>query len=814
MTLQAMPATGAARLDLAGDWEGARCPAGAPADPTDLSKHEWFCVHVPGSLPGQVPDFVSADADAMVAADSEVWWIRRTFTLDRDLAEPVLRWDRLATYGTIFIDRRPVAASTNAHRRYEQQLPPLTAGEHEITIHIAALHDVPVPKRPRPRWHSSLIPDRSLRWRRTPYLGRIPTWQGALPQVGLIGSITLDPAPRARLTDLRCRLEGTDGRLTFVVSPARAAADLVVTLDGHPVRARLADESGVALSDTARLVFRVPEARVWWPHTHGPSPSYRLEVSDSHGVLLSRRVGFSSIRTNTAEGRFSLVVNDVPVFARGACWVPVDAVSWREDAATIRSDLAHLATAGMNIVRVTGTNAYEGEAFWDACVEMGFLVWQEVMLATFDPPAEADWLAEVRTEFIDQLGRLQGRPNVAVVCGGTETQQQPCLLGLGPEALDMPVLDRVLPEVVTRVLPGVAHVASSPSSPPGHFPVSIEKGVSHYFGVGAYLRSIEDARNARVSFASECLAFAIPPEPETLRRRYGGTPDLDSPEWTAGIMRDRNVDWDFQDVTERYVHDLYGVRRGEVSTDEWLQLCREAVTLAMTRAMAYWRSSDTPTGGAIILAHRDLRPGPGWGLLDSDGCPKAPLLALRDVLAPVAILPLDRGLEGLALDIRNDNPETVTGTLSVEVHTAGNPWSVPSISAATEVTIPARGGILVEVEHLLGSFRDLGWTWRLGESPCERIGAKFNYRLNDAGPPFPRLRHAQPPSMGQQGGVAGQHNSVRGRRAGRRASLTPRPSAPNRLSPEDSSESSTIAGLSAVALTTPLPRGTPRPHAT
>lgn len=713
--------TRSGRLDLAGRWEALRRPAGSPADPAVLPEEGWFPVDVPGSLPGQVPDFLAADAGAMVAADNEVWWLRRTFSLDADLAEPVLRWDRLATYGTLFIDGIRVATSANAHRGYEQTVPPLAAGEHEILVHIAALHDVPVPKRPRPRWHSSLIPDRSLRWRRTPYLGRIPTWQGALPQVGIIGGIGLDPAARPALTDLQCRLEGETGHLSFVLSPAAAADTVQVCLDGQRVVPTPADDGGLGAQDSVRLVVTVPSPQLWWPHTHGPSTSYDLEIRDSLGVLVRRKVGFSMIRSVTAEGRFALTVNGVPVFVRGACWVPVDAVTWRDDAATIRRDLGHLGAAGMNIVRVTGTNAYETDAFWDACVEMGFLVWQEVMLATFDPPAEEDWLAEVRAEFADQLGRLRGRPNVAVICGGTETQQQPTLLGLGPEALDMPVLDRVLPEVVTRILPGTPHVASSPSSPPGHFPVSIERGVSHYFGVGAYLRPIDDARNARVSFASECLAFAIPPEPETIERRYDGVPDLGSPEWTAGIMRDRNVDWDFQDVTNYYVHELYGVRYGDVSDEEWLQLCRNAVTLAITRSMAVWRSSDTPTAGAIILAHRDLRPGPGWGLLDSDGLPKAPLLALKDVLSPIAILPVPRGLDGLGLDIRNDSTHDVSGQLTLEMYTAA---SKPTMSASVSLEVPARRGHFLDAEYELGGFRDIMRCWR----PQDRLDSRVILR--------------------------------------------------------------------------------------
>ncbi|WP_037203450.1 hypothetical protein [Rhodococcus opacus] len=51
-----------------------------------------------------------------------------------------------------------------------------------------------------------------------------------------------------------------------------------------------------------------------------------------------------------------------------------------------------------------------------------------------------------------------------------------------------------------------------------------------------------------------------------------------------------------------------------------------------------------------MLALRDLEPGARWGLLDSDGRPKAPWLVMRRMSLPVAVLLAEDGLDGLRID--------------------------------------------------------------------------------------------------------------------------------------------------------------------
>lgn len=696
-------------------WECLRVEPGTITSPTQLPADGWRPVDFPGAV-------------GVTDADSSDWWLRTTVTLDpRSASLPTLRFDGLSTYATVFVDDTEVVRSANAFRRGEVALGSLAPGggdgrEHRLSVLLEALGSVPVPRKPRARWRSSLIPDSSLRWRRTPDLGRIPSWRGATPPVGVLGELTLGAA-RPTLGIVRADLQDDGSGVVDVELGCLADVPTRVAL-------RRADSTQPIVEDeidwqpgdpalTGRVRLEVTDVERWWPHTHGTPSTYLLEVRCADEVVEHRVIGFSTVVADRTDGRFGLVVNDVPVFVRGACWVPTDPVHWTVDAATARTDLARLAAAGFNLVRITGTNRYEPAAVWDAAAELGLLVWQDVMLSTFDPPEDPAWLADFEAEVVDQLTRLTGRPNLAVVAGGTETEQQPTLMGLSPDRYVMTAVHELLPRVCATVVPAAVHITSSPSG--GPLPVSIAHGVSHYFGVGAYLRPLDDARSARVSFASEALAFAIPPSRAQVVADFGPGPSTGrGTAWRDGIPSDRGVDWDFEDVTDHYVTDVFDLRRADVDTDRWLDLQRAALAHTMTRAMEAWRSSDTVTQGAVILSHRDLTAGPGWGLLDHRGGAKAPLLALGEVLRPLAVLAVDRGLDGLLLDVVNDGDQPVYGTLAVEVFATG---ARPVLDARTELSVPPHGHQALPVEPLLGGFRDLTYAWRFGERTYRALRA-------------------------------------------------------------------------------------------
>src|SRR6185295_12866030 len=94
----------------------------------------------------------------------------------------------------------------------------------------------------------------------------------------------------------------------------------------------------------------------------------------------------------------------------------------------------------------------------------------------------------------------------------------------------------------------------------GVLPFHTAAGITHYYGIGAYLRSPRELRQSDVKFTSECLGFANVPEPETINEvTQGASPAIHHPEWKRRTPRDTGPGWDFEDVRDHYLKHLFTV---------------------------------------------------------------------------------------------------------------------------------------------------------------------------------------------------------------------------------------------------------------
>lgn len=711
-------------------WQCGSSDPNAASAPDDLARavSSWCPGPVPGTVAGALRDagrwHWGGDDEELL--DGRDWWYRCRFAATGE-GPWELRLDGLATVADVWLNGEPILHSESmfvAHRLSVTALAP----DNELTLRFSALDPLLARRRPRPRWRSRLLRAQSMRFLRTTVLGRVPGWSRWAAPVGPWRPVTLMPVPVVSLADhhLEARCVG-EGAKVCVRATLRGRWSPQTT----PVVCLRVGEGRTSLAvavqgDEAVAEGTLDLARVerWWPHTHGSQPLYTtaLEVDGTRFDL--GRVGFRTVEVDRSDGAFALIVNDEPVFCRGACWVGPDVVSFNPPPADLRRSLERLRDAGMNMVRIGGYSVYEGPAFFDACDELGVLVWQDCMLASFDPPEEEAFVAEVQTELRQVLGGLAGRPAPVVVCGSSETYQQAAMYGLSPDRWNSPLLEQTIPALVDEILPGMPYVASSPSG--GDLPFHSDSGVAHYFGVGAYMRPATDVRVAGVRFAAECLSFAIPPEPETVQELFGGAAAAGhAPDWKQGVTRDSGVSWDFEDIRDHYVRELFAVDPLAVryaDPEQALDLGRAAVAELMAQAMTFWRRRSSRCAGALILSWQDLWPGAGWGLLDSLGRPKAPWYTLRRTLAPVAVLISDEGLSGLRVHVFNDRATALDARLTLEVYA---PNGTCAEQVEHPVQVPARGEVEISAESLLGGFRDLNWAYRFAPPGSDVVVARL-----------------------------------------------------------------------------------------
>jgi beta-mannosidase len=612
---------------LESGWQLASSEAGAIEGPAGLSMAhlDWREAVVPGT----VAQSLQADLEGRHHWDDQDWWYRCTFSGPEvpGALSHHLRFDGLATLADVWINGTHVLSSRNMFRAYACDVSALLKASNELVIRFRALTPELAVKRPRPRWKTALVSAQNLRWVRTTVLGRMPGWTPALPPVGPWKGISLVSHLGAEVVSflLRTGAEGDAGllRLRAVIKQEASSAKLHV---GDRVF-----EVGVEVRDGLTHLacdLRIADAPLWSPHTHGTPhlSACALEVSSPEGLVRfdCGRVGFKSVVLDRSEGRVNLRINGRSVFCRGACWTVNDIRSLTGTDAQLRHALQLAKDAGANMIRVGGTMVYERDAFYALCDELGLMVWQDFMFANMDYPFEDPaFRAEVDAEVDAQLQRLAPHPCVTVYCGGSEIQQQAAMLGLPPEAWAHAFLAEALPARCAALHPGIPYFPSSPCE--GALPFHTATGITHYYGVGAYLRPLSDLKSAQVKFASECLAFSQVPEEEAFADLCDGMPVPHHPQWKAGVPRDHGSGWDFEDVRDHYLKTLYGVdpiALRSADLERYYALSRAVTGEVMAKTYAAWRT-DGRCGGGLVWFYQDLRPGAGWGVLDSRLSPKA-----------------------------------------------------------------------------------------------------------------------------------------------------------------------------------------------
>jgi beta-mannosidase len=721
------------REDLRDGWEAADSEPGAYAEPAGLEALLWRPARVPGAAADVLADAgVSRREIAAAPLDARDWWFRRRLVVapPGPGEQAVLAFDGLATVSEVYLNGERILSGESMFARSAVDVTALLAAENELAICCRALTPLlALARRPRARWRTRLVAAGGLRFFRTMLLGRAPGFAPGPAVVGPWRPVALERRRALALSALRLRprIEGQDGVLAVAVRmrllDAPVPERIVVALDGPSGShsAELSLRAG-AHELEAQGELAVGDVARWWPHTHGEANLYdvTLQVQGEEGSLAidCGRVGFRELGGGEALERdgIQLTINGVAVFVRGAVWTPLEAGGGAPSRAELRAVLETVRAGGMNMLRIPGTAAYESAAFHDLCDELGILVWQDFMFANLDyPESDPEFMAAVASEGRQLLDDVGGRPSLAVLCGSSEVAQQVAMLGLDPALADGPLYGELLPSLVREAEVDAIFVPSAPWG--GSLPFRPDRGVANYYGVGGYRRALDDVRRSQVRFAAECLAFANVPGEAVLDELAEGSAArvaVHDPRWKAGVPRDTGVGWDFDDVRDHYLAELFAVDPSELrrsDLERYLELSRALSGEVMSEVFGEWRREQSGCGGGLVLWLRDLCPGAGWGVLDHRGEPKVAYHHLRRVLAPLAVWSTDEGLRGIAVHVANDGSQPVRARLRIALYREAE---VRVEEVTRELELAPHSGCVHDVEELIGRFVDVSWAYRFG----------------------------------------------------------------------------------------------------
>ncbi len=354
------------------------------------------------------------------------------------------------------------------------------------SVHEGALLEIlinPAPKsRPSPpdrvQANQSCKPAVAYGWDFHPRLIPLGVWQHA----------GLKVVPATRLVD---------AEISYTLSPDFTSADVSLAVrpsapKGGRIRWTLTAPDGRAAitagapADNPELLLRekLANPELWWPNGHGRPALYTssVELLSSGGKVLDcihSRVGFRSIRLVMHEGAWdepanndfpkprsnpptTIEINGRRIFAKGSNWVCPDIFPGRVPDSRYREQVEMAARANFNILRCWGGAAVPPDAFYDACDELGIMVWQEFPLACNRYEGTPPYLKVLDQESRSIIRRLRSRPSLAIWCGGNElfnswsgmTDQDLALRLLNRNCYD---LDPMRPFLMTSPLSGMGH---------------------------------------------------------------------------------------------------------------------------------------------------------------------------------------------------------------------------------------------------------------------------------------------------------------------------------------------------------------------
>lgn len=723
------------RQPLAGDWALLETPAGAVASPAALAgRGPWMAAQVPGTVAQALQAAGQWQAAAPRPLHDHDYWYRVTVS---GAGAYRLRLHGLATVAEVWLDEVRVLDAQNMFTAFEAELH--LDGEHVLCLCFRSLHRWLRTQRGPVRWKPRMITPPTLRLVRTTLLGHMPGWCPSVHTIGPWRGIDLlplatdaSPLLTARL-DLQASLaadaaQGGVIRLRLRdVAPLPPAMTIMLCADGReaPMKALDAGTGGIVYEGE----LSVPEPRLWWPHTHGAPERYAVHLRLGEERITCGQVGFRRIeldrtvqggtdgladREEDAQG-FALRVNGERIFCRGACWTSHDLASHADAPDDIQKWLALAHGAGMNMVRVSGVTCYQGEAFFDACDALGLLVWQDFMFANFDYSASAEaarsLMAQATREVSEWLAAHRHHPSVAVLCGGSEVEQQAAMMGTPAATWRQPLFDEIIPACIAAWHPDAVYVRNSPCG--GAWPFQADSGVTHYYGVGAYQRPLDDARRANVRFTSECLAFSNVPCARTMADALA-VPPVHDPRWKARVPRDAGSGWDFEDVRDFYLRELFKVdppRLRYEDTARYLALSRAVVAELMTDVFSEWRRAGSTCSGGLVWQLQDLLPGAGWGIVDAHARPKSAWHALRQVWQPLQVLITDEGLNGIHLHLINESATPRNVRLQLQCWRDGE---TALLDVARDLCLAPRSTRRISGAALAGAFFDFTYAYRFG----------------------------------------------------------------------------------------------------
>lgn len=620
--------------------------------------------------------------------ENELLWISNhpwSYTLDFDVDSKVLKKDvvelvfeGIDTYAEVRLNGEKLFDANNQFRTWKQDVKPLLKRKDNHLEVVCPSYDslqLALYEQHQPR-----LPEKYAVSRKAPYQHGWD-WAPKYKNVGIWKPVKLIGWSKAQIENaylVTNEASESQAKLTLhldLESKMEGTLEVELFSNGKKMNCYFAP----AQQGNQHKVFSVTidNPQLWWPNEMGEQPFYDFEIRlKNNGALLDTkkiRTGIKTVQlvqeSDEAGSSFYFKVNGVPMYAKGANYVPEEMIeTWIKPENTYKL-LKMAQEAHFNMLRVWGGGIYPSDDFFNICDSLGILVWEDFMYAGTMYPYDQAFLENAKQEALEQVKRLASHPSLALWCGGNEisegyynwgwqqslewSEEDDQAIKAGYDRL----FEEILPLVVDTYDGTRPYWPSSPSKGWGR-PESLTQGDVHYWGVWWGEQPYEMYREKVGRFNSE-YGYQSYPDYATLQQIAQGEPlDKDATVIAAHQKHPRGMR-QIDDFIQRY----YPSEQLE-DFEEYVHLSQLSQAYGMEIAIEAHRTAKPYNMGTLFWQLNDAWPVVSWSAIDYYGRPKELYERLKTLYAPV-LLSLD--LKDNQVFVTSDLLRRIDGKLMVTV---------------------------------------------------------------------------------------------------------------------------------------------------
>ncbi|KAI1109745.1 beta-mannosidase [Nemania sp. NC0429] len=385
-----------------------------------------------------IPDPYMGKNELDVQWVGEKVWVYHTRFTSPDVTGPkaVIAFDGLDTFATVVLNGKTILESENMFLPERVDVTDVLAkpgGDNElvITFDSAYLRGWKlVEEHPDHKWGCWNGDSSRLAVRKTQYHWGWD-WGPTLLSCGPWRPIHLE-IYESRLSDLWCDIDvdkSLKGATVVVHAPVEGKASklrLDISLGESPVASQEIDGDSSA-------TFRISDPELWYPVRYGKQPLYTVKATVVHDGKdvdsITKKIGLRRAELvqrplkEQPGTSFFFEVNNIPLFCGGSDWIPADNFIPRISKERYYDWVKLVAEGNQFMIRVWGGGIYEEQAFYDACDELGILVWQDFMFGCGNYPAWPELLASIKREAEENVKLLRHHPSIVIWAGNNEDYQ-------------------------------------------------------------------------------------------------------------------------------------------------------------------------------------------------------------------------------------------------------------------------------------------------------------------------------------------------------------------------------------------------------